>query len=422
MTATRRASIPFILVTVLIDMMGIGLILPVIPSLVGEFTTSVEAQAYWYGALSFTFGFTQFICAPLLGALSDRFGRRLVLLLSIGGLGTMFLLSGLVGSLGALLATRILGGALASNISVANAYVADISTPDNRAKSFGMIGAAFGVGFILGPMIGGLVGGIGVRLPFFVAAGLAFVNFGYGLLVLPESLAPERRRPIDLRKANPFAALLGLARLQGVGMLVTVIALTNLAQFVLHVVWVLFNTFRFGWGPPEIGASFFAIGVMSAVVQGGLLGRLLETFGERRLVLAGLGSATLAYVGFGLATQGWMMYVIVLASLLSFGVASALSAIVSKAASETEQGLAMGSLSSLNSLVAVIAPLLGIPLFARVSRLPRTDVWVGAPFFLSAFLCATALGLAVWHFARERARAATTRRVAPKKDRPRRSS
>lgn len=205
----------------------------------------------------------------------------------------MFLLSGLVTSLGALLAARIIGGALASNISVANAYVADISTPENRAKSFGLVGAALGVGFILGPMIGGLVGGYGVRLPFFVAAGLAFVNFGYGLLVLPESLAPERRRPIDLRKTNPFGALLGLTRLKGVGMLVTVIALNNLAQFILHGVWVLSNTFRYGWGPPENGASFFAIGVMTAVVQGGLLGWLLKKLGERRLVVTGLASGTL---------------------------------------------------------------------------------------------------------------------------------
>lgn len=394
----RRPSISFLLITVVIDMMGIGIILPVLPSLVGEFTTSVAAQAYWYGALMFTFGFAQFWCAPMLGALSDRFGRRVVLLLSIFGLGTMFLLSGLVHSLPALLATRLLGGALASNISVANAYVADVTTPENRARSFGMIGAAFGVGFILGPMVGGLVGGMNHRYPFFVAAALALVNFTYGLFVLPESLPPERRRPIDLRKANPLGALLGLARLKGVGVLVAVIALANLAQYVLHGTWVLFNTFRFGWGPPQNGASFFAFGVMATIVQGVLLGWLLRRFGERRLVMAGLVSGTIAYVCYGLATHSWMMYVILLSNFLAFSVASALNAIVSKSAAATEQGLAMGSVSSLNSLVAVIAPLLGIPLFARVSRLPRMDIRVGAPFFLSAALSATALGLAAWHF------------------------
>ncbi len=187
-------------------------------------------------------------------------------------------------------------------------------------------------------------------------------------------------------------------------MLVTVIALVNLAQFVLHGTWVLFNTFRFGWGPPDHGASFFAIGIVAATVQGGLLGWLLRTLGERRLVLAGLTSNTLAYVAYALATHGWMMYAILFLNFLAFGIAAALNALVSKAAPATEQGLAMGSLASLNSLVAVIAPLIGIPLFARASRLPRTDIRVGAPFFLSGALCALALGIAMWHFARERRR------------------
>lgn len=409
MTATpSRARIAFIFVTVLMDMIGVGLIMPVLPSLVGQFTSSVEAQAYWYGALTFTFGFTQFLCAPLLGALSDRYGRRLVLLLSIAGLGTMFLASGLAPSLPLLVAARVIGGALASNVSVANAYVADITTPETRAKSFGTIGAAFGVGFILGPMIGGLVGGIGVRFPFFVAAALSTLNFAYGLFVLPESLPKERRKPIDLRRANAFGALLRLSRLKGVGILVTVIALVNLAQFVMVGIWVLSNTFRFGWGPAENGASFFAVGAMAAVVQGVLLGRLLAAFGERRLVLAGVASSMVAYVGYGLAPRGWMMFVVLVLNVLGFTVAAALNAAVSKAAPANEQGVAMGSLSSLNSAVAVLGPILGLPLFARVSRLPHDDVRVGAPFFLCAALSAVALVLASVHFARERKRAAAS--------------
>jgi DHA1 family tetracycline resistance protein-like MFS transporter len=402
MTETpSRARISFIFVTVLIDMIGVGLIMPVLPSLVGEFTTSVEAQAYWYGALTFTFGFTQFLCAPLLGALSDRYGRRLVLLLSMSGLGTMFCVSGLAHSLPLLLFSRVVGGMLASNVSVANAYVADITTPETRAKSFGIIGAAFGVGFILGPMIGGLVGGIGVRLPFFIAAGLSMLNFAYGLFVLPESLPPERRRAIDMRKANPFGALYGLTRLKGVGRLVTVIALANLAQFILIGTWVLSNTYRFKWGPAENGASFFAVGTMAAIAQGVLLGRLLKAFGERRLVIAGLTSGMMGYIGYGLATHGWMMFAIIVLNFLGFTVSAALNAAVSKAAPPNEQGLAMGSLSSLNSAVAVIGPLVGLPLFARMSRYAHDDVRVGAPFFLSAILSATALLLAVSHFKQE---------------------
>jgi DHA1 family tetracycline resistance protein-like MFS transporter len=196
MTPNRRApALPFILVTVLLDVMGIGLLLPVLPAIVGQFADTREAQSYWYGAMLLAFGGMQFLFAPLLGALSDHFGRRPVLLVSITGLGLMFLATPLVGSLTALVATRLFGGALAANFSVANAYVADISSPEQRARGFGMIGAAFGVGFVLGPVLGGLLGHYDIRLPFFVAAALSFLNFAYGLFLLPESLPPERRKP-----------------------------------------------------------------------------------------------------------------------------------------------------------------------------------------------------------------------------------
>lgn len=398
--AKRAPAIPFILVTVLIDMMGVGLLLPVIPTLVREFAPNVQDQTYWYGGMVFVFGFTQFLCAPLLGALSDRYGRRLVLLLSIAGLGTQFFLSAIVHSLPALLSTRIIGGLFASNMSVGNAYVADITKPEDRARSFGLVGAAFGVGFILGPVIGGLLGSVSIRLPFYVASGLSFCNFLYGAFVLPESLPPERRTPIDFKKANPFGALVGLARLKGVGALVTVIALANLGQFVLNATWVIHNEYVFGWGPRENGLSLFTVGVMFALVQGVLLGRLLRRFGERKLVLAGLASGTFGYLGYGLATQGWMLYCISVVNFLAFAVSAALNALVSKAADPKEQGLAMGSLSSLNSLVAVIAPVIGTPLFAHVSRFPKDDLRLGAPFFLGSFLTVLSFGIAVWHFAR----------------------
>ncbi|MDH5208115.1 MAG: MFS transporter [Burkholderiaceae bacterium] len=396
----RQPAIAFILITVLIDVMGIGLLLPVIPVLVGEFTTTRDAQTYWYGALMVTFGLSQFLCSPLLGALSDRFGRRPVLLASIAGLGTMFFLSAIVTSLPALLATRVLGGALAANFSVANAYVADITSPDRRAKSFGQIGAAFGIGFIVGPAIGGALGSLDVRLPFFVAAALSLVNAAYGLFVLPESLPPERRKPIAWRKANPFSSLAGLARLRSVGVLVAVIAFVTLAQFILHGTWVLYTGFRFGWGPRENGLSLFVVGLASAVMQGLLLGILLKRLGERSVVMGGMVSGLIAYVLYGLATQGWMMYAIIGANLLAFAVGPGLNAIVSKAADPRAQGLAMGSLSSLASLMAVIAPMLGTPLLAEVSRLPAGDWRIGAPFYLSALLQLVALALAARHFRR----------------------
>ena len=397
----RAPAIPFILITLLLDVMGFGLLLPVLPALVGEFTASRDAQTYWYGAMIVTFGLTQFFCSPLLGALSDRFGRRPVLLGSIFGLGMMFLLSALATSLTGLLLARIFGGVLAANFAVANAYVADITTPENRAKSFGMIGAAFGIGYIIGPMVGGLLGSIDIRLPFYVAAGLSMLNFIYGYFVVPESLPPARRKAIPWKRANPIASLYGLVRLKSVGVLVAVIAVANLAQFILHGTWVLYTDFRFGWGPRETGLSLFAVGMMAAIVQGGLLGWVLKKWGERRVVLAGLASGVITYVAYGLTTVGWMMYVIILVNLLAFAVAPALHAIVSKAADPSEQGVAMGSLTSLNSLMAVTAPFLGTPLLAEVSHLPAGDWRIGAPFFMSALLAVVALALAVWHFSRQ---------------------
>ena len=397
----RKPAIPFILITLLIDVMGFGLLLPVLPALVGEFTASRDAQTYWYGAMILTFGLTQFICAPILGALSDRFGRRPVLLGSIFGLGSMFLLSALATSLTGLLLARILGGVMAANFAVANAYVADLTAPENRARSFGMIGAAFGIGYVVGPMLGGLLGSIDIRLPFYVAAGLSVANFLYGYFIVPESLPPERRKPVDWRRATPIASLVGLARLKSVGVLVAVIAVANLAQFILHGTWVLYTNFRFGWGPRETGLSLFVVGLMAAVVQGGLLGWLLRKFGERRVVVAGLASGVIAYLAYGLTTVGWVMYAIIFANLLAFAVGPALHAIVSKAADPGEQGVAMGSLTSLNSLMAVTAPFIGTPLLAEVSHLPAGDWRIGAPFFMSALLAFVALVLAAWHFSRQ---------------------
>jgi DHA1 family tetracycline resistance protein-like MFS transporter len=399
----RQPAVTFVLIAVVLDVIGIGLILPVLPALVGEFTANREAQTYWYGLLVLTFGLTQFACAPLLGALSDRFGRRSVLLSSMAGMGLMFFLTTQVTSLPALLATRILGGASSANMSVANAYVADVTARENRARSLGLVGAAFGIGFILGPMIGGLLGHYDVRLPFLVAAALCMLNFAYGAFVVPESLPRDRRKPISLARVNPLAALYGLTRLRNVGLLVAVIALNNLAQFILHTTWVLYTEFRFGWGPRETGLSLFVVGVAAAVVQGGLLGLMLRKLGEQRAVLFGLASGTLAFAGYGLATQGWMMYAIIFSNFLAFAVAPATVAIVSKAADPREQGLVMGTLSSLASLMIVVAPIIGAPLLAEVSRFPSTDWRVGLPYLLSSSLNLIALGLAALHFARHRA-------------------
>jgi len=407
------AAMPFIMITVLIDMVSIGLIIPVLPALVGSFTGSQADQAFWYGAVTFAFGIANFFASPVLGALSDRFGRRPVLLLGFCGLALNFFATALAPALWMLVAVRLVGGAMQANASVANAYVADITAPADRARRFGLLGAMFGVGFILGPVLGGLLGGIDLHLPFYAAGTLALLNLAYGWFVLPESLPPERRRPFEWKAIHPFAALSTLTRIEGVGLLVAVLACSYLAQFVLHTTWVLYTTFKFGWGPTENGASLAAVGVMSVLVQGVLLGPLLKRFSPQRLAVIGLLSSTFAYAAWGAATQGWMMYAIIGLNLFGFAVQSTMQSIVSSAAPAEVQGRTMGSVSSLGSMAAVIAPVVGAPLLGLVSHLPAGDWRLGVSMYFSAVLQAAAMVLAFVHFRGKRRERLAARAATP---------
>jgi len=389
---------PFIMAATLIDMMSIGIIIPVLPALVGEFAGSQADQAFWFGAVTFAFGLANFVASPVLGALSDQHGRRPVLLIGFCGLAFSFLMQAMATALWMLVAVRVVSGAMQSNMSVSNAYVADITPPEQRARRFGMLGAMFGLGFILGPALGGMLGSIDLRLPFVVAGGLALVNLAYGWFVLPESLPPERRRAFSWRAANPVAALRGLAQLKGAGLLVAVIACAGLAQFVLYTSWVLYTTFKFGWGPRENGWSLAAVGVMMALVQGVLLGRLLRRFSPRRLAVMGLASSTLAFLAWGAASAGWMMFAVIALNLLASTVAPSIQSIISGAADARSQGGALGAVAGLNSLMSVVAPLISAPILESVSHLPRGDWRIGAPMFFCAALQAMALVLAVLHF------------------------
>jgi DHA1 family tetracycline resistance protein-like MFS transporter len=396
-------NLNFVLVCVFIDMLGLGLIVPVLPVLVGEFVGGREQQAMWYGVLTMVFGLMQFIFMPMVGAVSDRVGRRPVLMYSMAGMSINFLATAWAPNLAALFIGRVIGGMSSASMSVASAYASDISTHDNRAKSFGKVGAAFGLGFICGPMLGGLLGSIDLHLPFYVAAGLSAANLVYGYFMVPESLPAERRAPFRLTRVNPFGALAKLARRREIRGLVAAYAIITFAQMMVHTTWVLYTTFRFGWTPRDNGIALFCVGLAATVVQAGLLGMLIRRFGEVRLALLGMASGGIVYLLYGLTTHGWMMYVFILCNLLSYAVGPALQGIVSKASPAGEQGELMGSLQSIGSLGIVMMPLVGTAILGAVSYLPPQDWRVGSTFYVCAAMQALATVVAWRYFHARRA-------------------
>ncbi|WP_246480225.1 MFS transporter [Inhella gelatinilytica] len=390
-----KASMAFIFATVLIDMISIGLIIPVLPVIAGSFSSTQAEHAQAYLLVAGAFGLANFLGSPILGALSDQYGRRPVLLLGFLGLALSFFVTASATALWMLVAVRLVSGAMQANVSVANAYVADITPPAERAKRFGLLGAAFGIGFVLGPATGGLLGSIDLRLPFWVAGSLALVNLAYGYFVLPESLPLDKRRPFDWRTANPISSLKKLAELKGVGVLVVVIGFSALAQFILHSSWVLFTAFKFGWGPRENGWSLFAVGMMSVIVQGWLLPKLLRRFPTPRLVVLALVSSTVTYLGWALAPHAWMLVALIVLNVFGYAATAAIQSIISNSVDATRQGATMGAVSGLNSLMAVLGPLIGPGLLTLVADLPQGDWRIGAPFLLCAALQAVALYFAL---------------------------
>jgi MFS transporter, DHA1 family, tetracycline resistance protein len=398
----RKAAMLFIAIAVVIDMIAIGLILPVLPHIVGNFTPSKDAQTFWFGVMTFAFGAANFFGAPILGALSDQYGRRPVLLIGFSGLALGFFVTAAATALWMIVVVRLFSGAMQANIAVANAYVADITPPEDRARRFGVLGAMFGIGFILGPVLGGWLGAIDLRYPFIVAGMLALINTLYGVFVLPESLPLDKRRAFDWQRANPLASLRGLSQLQGVGPLVATIALSGLAQFTLYTTWVLYTHFKFGWGPAQVGTSLFVVGLMAALVQGVLLRHMLARFSPRKLAAFGLAAGSLTYLGYALAPTGEVIYaVIVVGALLGGAAPAAMQSIVSNSAGAREQGQTMGAVASLNSLMAVVAPVIGTALLGFVSHRPQGDVWIGLPFFFCAVLQAAAALLAIRFFRKQ---------------------
>ena len=404
----RQAAMPFIMATVLIDMISIGLIIPVLPKLVGSFEATPAEQVGAYAWVAMAFGFANFIGSPILGALSDRFGRRPVLLIGFSGLALSFFVTAMATALWMLIAVRLVSGALQANIAVANAYVSDITAPEDRAKRFGMLGAMFGLGFILGPVLGGLLGGVNLRLPFYCAGALAVCNWLYGFFVLPESLPPERRQPFKWGRANPIGSLMHLAQLKSMGALLGVVTFASLAQFILQGTWALYTQLKFGWEPQQIGWSLCAVGAMSVLVQGVLVGKLSRLMSVQRLVVWGLVSSAAAYVAWGAAPQGWMMYAVIACNVLGFAAGASLQTLIANAADAKTQGQTMGAVSALSSLTAVLAPVVGPLLLRSVADAPRGDWRLGVPYYVCAALQLCAMVMTVLHFRRLRADATGT--------------
>ncbi len=390
----RRLPILFIMLTVTIDSMGIGLILPVLPDLILEIEGgTLAAAALWGGVLSTSFAVMQFLCGPLLGALSDRYGRRPVLLVSVGVMAVDYLVMAVAGTIWLLLAARIVGGITAATQATANAFLADISAPHEKAARFGLVGASFGLGFVLGPLFGGLLGEMGTRAPFYAAAALSALNLSLGLAVLPETVTEATRRPFRLAAANPLGAVRRIGRLAGARTLLTVFFLYQLAFYVYPATWAYFTQARFGWDPGLIGISLGVFGVSMAAVQGGLIRLIQPRLGERRMVAAGLTLSICAFTTLAFLTSGALVMALIPIAALGAIAPPALQSIMSQAAGADEQGTLQGVLTSVNAVAVILAPLLMTSTFAAFTHPAAPVTFPGAAFLLAALLVGVALGV-----------------------------
>jgi DHA1 family tetracycline resistance protein-like MFS transporter len=360
----------------------------------------VSAAARYYGYFIAVFAAMQFLFAPILGALSDQYGRRPVLLLSLFGAGLDYILLSFAPTLWLLFVGRIIIGITSASFTAANAYIADVSPPEKRAQNFGMVGAAFGLGFIIGPAIGGLLGSFGPRVPFMAAGVLTLVNWLYGFFILPESLPPENRRRFAWRNANPVASLGALGRNPSVLGLTAVITCATIAMQIYPSVWVLYTTYRFGWNTALQGFALALFGLTSAVIQAVLLRFLIGRLGDRRVLVLGLVFTVIGYLAYGLATEGWMMWAIIVATGLSAATQPAVQGMISNQVNPDEQGAIQGALASLFSVAGVITPLIATALFSYFTAAERSVKVPGVPFFLAAALALLGLILALRIFRR----------------------
>ncbi len=393
MPSNRKAALGFIFLTLLIDVTGLGIIIPVLPKLIEELIHGNISMASRYGGwLTFAYAIMQFLFSPFLGNLSDKYGRRPILLFSLFGFGVDYVFLSFAPTIGWLFVGRIIAGVTGASFTTATAYIADISTPENRAKNFGLIGAAFGLGFIIGPVIGGLLGQYGSRVPFLAAAGLTFINFFYGFFVLPESLAPENRRKFEWKRANPFGAFKHLRKYPAVAALAVSFFLVYMAAQSVQSIWAFFGIERFSWSEKVIGISLGVVGLLVGLVQGVLIRYINPKLGNTKSIYVGFGMYALGLVLFACATKGWMMFLFLIPYCLGGISGPALQAIITGHVPANEQGELQGALTSLISATSIISPVIMTNLFAHFTSKSTLVYFPGAPFVLGA-LFMTAAGI-----------------------------
>jgi DHA1 family tetracycline resistance protein-like MFS transporter len=387
MIKNRQAAVGFIFITLLLDVIGLGIIIPVFPKLITHLTgTDMSGAAQIGGWLMFSYAIMQFLCAPILGGLSDHFGRRPILLISLFGFGLDYIFQAFAPTIGWLFLGRLLAGVMGSSFTTGAAYISDISTPEKRAQNFGMIGAAFGLGFIIGPVIGGLLGSYGPRVPFLAAATLALLNWLYGLIILPESLAPENRRPFDWKRANPIGTLMQLKKYPLIIGLLESLVLIYIAGHAVQGAWSYFTMEKFQWDEKMVGLSLGAVGILVATVQGGLIRVIIPKLGNKRSVYVGLALNSLGFLLFAFATQGWMMFVFLIPYCLGGIAGPAIQGIISTQVSPKEQGELQGGMTSLMSMTAIVGPPLMTGIFSYFTNHNNPVYFPGAPMLAGAIL------------------------------------
>lgn len=387
MASQKKSAIGFIFVTLLIDFTGFGIIIPVLPKLIDELTGGGLSVAAIYGGwLTLSYSVMQFISAPILGGLSDRFGRRPVLLGSLFGLGIDYIFLAFAPTIAWLFVGRILAGITGASFTTAQAYIADVSTPEKRAQNFGLVGAAFGIGFIVGPVIGGIFSQFGLRLPFLISAGLALINWLYGYFILPESLELKNRRAFDWKRANPLGSLLHIKKYPAIGGLLLALFLLYISAHAVQSTWTFYTMEKFHWNETWVGYSLGFVGIVVGVVQGVLIRIILPKIGQVKAVYYGLILYVIGFTLFAFASQGWMMF----AFMLPYGLAGifgpAMQGIISNGVEANAQGELQGVTAGLMSATSIIGPIIMTNLFAYYTRPDNPVYFPGAPFILAALL------------------------------------